>query len=151
MELEQWNGGGNGERREKRGRQGKGERTRNGKGEEKVKKNPKLQCSHSPHYLALERATHSYQHNPHQAPPSKKVIQELGPCSLEGLMNRKCSLAVSTYVDTNPCHYFLFGKAATERQPHMAHQYIFWVNWFQTPPFILQEQGNKDPLPLTPT
>lgn len=66
------------ERREKRGRQEKGKRTRNGKGEEKVKKNPKLKCSSSPPLFDFKKhSTHSYQQNPHQTPPSKKVIQKL--------------------------------------------------------------------------
>lgn len=61
----------------------KEEDRRKGKGQEmeKVKKKWKRTLNWSvpphPHFLALKSTTHSYQQNPHQAPPSKKVIQKL--------------------------------------------------------------------------
>lgn len=93
-------------------------------------KDPKLKCSSSPTPLyGFRRATWSYQHNPYQAPFSKKSpkslvlvlhgadVQEI---AFSGCLNTRWHQLTSS---------LLLGKAATEGQPHMDHQYICWASW----------------------
>lgn len=133
----------------------KEEDRRKGKGQEmeKVKKKRKRTLNWSvpphPHSLTLKSTTHTPTSNTHtKHHPPEKSSKSLFSHGIH--VQKQCSLAVSTYADTNPHHYFLSGKATTEKQTHVARQYICWVNWSQTPLFMLQEEGNKDPLPFTP-
>lgn len=147
-----------GERMGKEGKEEKrrtGEMGRKGKGEEKVKKKRTLNWSASPHphLLALERAIHSYKHNTHQAPTLKKKKEKyihISPKSLVLVLPWDCYTEIvffwlSQHILT-PAHTI---TSFSGRQPHRDHQYIYWVNWSQIL-FMLQGQGSKDPLPLTP-
>lgn len=124
---------------EKKGRQGKGEmagkRKSLGKVKKKRKRKPKLKCSSIPHLLALGRAIHSFQYNPHPIPISKKKKTGLSLFFHETDIQKCILLAASTYADSNWHHYFLYREKATEQQPHNYYQYIYWGNWFQTPLF----------------
>lgn len=147
-----------GERMGKEGKEEKrrtGEMGRKGKGEEKGKKKRTLNWSASPHpqpsgfrkSYTLLQAQHTS--SPHPQKKKEKYIH-ISPKSLVLVLPWDCCTEIvffwlSQHILT-PAHTI---TSFSGRQPHRDHQYIYWVNWSQIL-FMLQGQGSKDPLPLTP-
>lgn len=128
----------------------KGQRLRNGKKWRENEKDPKLKCSSSPPSLyGFRRAICSYQHNPYQAPFSKKLpkslvlvlhradVQEI---VLSGCLNMRWHQLTSSLLLGEDSHR----RAATHGSS---------VNLLGQPALYLFpccRDKNKNPLPLTP-
>ena len=127
-------------------REGRGEQERtgeraNGKTRKRSRKSekgkdPKLKCSSTPPNLWLYTELYIPSSTTNtKFPPTKQTHTQKNWTLFfhETNVQKRILSAASTYADSNPHHYFLYGKEATEQQPHRDHQYICWGKWSQTP------------------